>query len=187
RSGALVDYSGANVTAESFQNIMTGTRAASTPVVLESNATTDVFVYIASHGAPGEIVFGAAHSLLSTEEFTALTDSMAENHRYRQMAFVVDTCFGESIATNITAPGILYLTGAAKNEPSLGAVYDMDIKQWLSDEFTAGVISTLRSDTNITFRNLYPAAYTKVAGSHVRMVSTGNFNMDEPVLEFLRP
>jgi ABC-type branched-subunit amino acid transport system substrate-binding protein/glycosylphosphatidylinositol transamidase (GPIT) subunit GPI8 len=187
RAGASVDYAGANVTAATFQNILTGTRTASTPVVLESNATTDVFVYIASHGAPGEIVFGTGNSLMSTDDFTALTDSMVKNHRYRQMAFFVDTCFGESVATNVTAPGILYLTGAAKNEPSLGAVYDMDIKQWLSDEFTSGVITTLRADRNITFRNLYPEVYRKVTGSHVRMISTGNFNLDEPVLEFLRP
>ena len=86
---------------------------------------------------------------------------MEKNHRYRQMAFFVDTCFGESVATNVTAPGILYLTGAAKNEPSLGAVYDMDIRQWLSDEFTSGVITTLRANGNITFRELYPAVYKK--------------------------
>jgi len=187
RSKAQVDYSGANITAATFRNVLTGTRTTSNPVVLESDAGTDVFVYIASHGAPGEIVFGTGNSVLTTEDFTALTDSMEKNHQYRQMAFFVDTCFGESIATNITAPGILYLTGAAKNEPSLGAVYDMDIKQWLSDEFTSGVISTLRANGNITFRQVYPAVYTKVTGSHVRMISTGNFNMDTPVMEFLKP
>lgn len=187
RSGALVDYSGANVTAATFKNVMTGTKTASTPVVLASNASTDLFVYIASHGAPGEIVFGTGNSVLTTEEFTALTDSMEQNRQYRQMAFFVDTCFGESVATNVTAPGILYLTGAARNEPSLGAVYDMEIKQWLSDEFTSGVISTLKANGNITFRDLYPATYARVTGSHVRMISTGNFDQDVPVLEFLRP
>jgi ABC-type branched-subunit amino acid transport system substrate-binding protein len=187
RSGAQVDYSGANVTAATFKNIMTGTKTASTPFVLESDAGTDVFVYIASHGAPGEIVFGTGNSLLTTDDFTALTNSMEKNRRYRQMAFFVDTCFGESMATNVTAPGILYLTGAAKNEPSLGAVYDMDIRQWLSDEFTSGVITTLRADGNITFRQLYPEVYKKVTGSHVRMISTGNFATDTPVMEYLKP
>jgi len=187
RSGALVDYSGANVTAATFKNVMTGTKTASTPVVLASNASTDLFVYIASHGAPDEIVFGTGNSVLTTEEFTALTDSMEQNRQYRQMAFFVDTCFGESVATNVTAPGILYLTGAARNEPSLGAVYDMEIKQWLSDEFTSGVISTLKANGNITFRDLYPATYARVTGSHVRMISTGNFDQDVPVLDYLRP
>ena len=187
RSGALVDYAGSNVTAATFKNILTGTKTASSPVVLESTAGTDVFVYIASHGAPGEIVFGSGNSVLTTEEFTALTNSMEKNGQYRQMAFFVDTCFGESVATGVTAPGILYLTGAAKNEPSLGAVYDMDIKQWLSDEFTEGVLSSIKANNNITFRDLYPVTYERVTGSHVRMISTGNFDLDSPVLEFLKP
>jgi hypothetical protein len=63
----------------------------------------------------------------------------------------------------------------------------MDIRQWLSDEFTASVLSSLQSDPDITFRELYPATYKKVTGSHVRMISTGKFNMDEPVLMFLKP
>jgi len=187
RNGAQVDYSGANVTAETFENVMKGTKTASTPDVLAGNAGTDVFVYIASHGTPGRIVFGTGNSVLTTDEFTALTDSMAKNRQYRQMAFFVDTCFGESIATNVTAPGILYLTGAARNEPSLGAVYDMDIRQWLSDEFTSSVTSTIRANGNITFRDLYPATYTRVTGSHVRMISTGYFDQDVPVMTFLRP
>jgi ABC-type branched-subunit amino acid transport system substrate-binding protein len=186
RSGALVDYAGSNVTAATFKNIMTGTKTASSPVVLESTASTDVFVYIASHGAPGEIVFGSGNSVLTTDEFTTLTNSMEKNHQYRQMAFFVDTCVGESVATGVTAPGILYLTGAAQNEPSLGAVYDVDIKQWLSDEFTEGVLESIKANGNITFRDLYPATYERVTGSHVRMISTGNFDMDSPVLEFLR-
>lgn len=187
RSGAYVDYSGASVTAEMFGNVMTGTKTASTPVVLESDAGTDVFVYIASHGAPGEIVFGTGKSILTTDDFTAITNSMERDNRYRQAAFFVDTCFGESVATNVTAPGILYLTGAARNEPSLGAVYDMDIRQWLSDEFTSGVITTLQANGNITFRELYPAVYERVTGSHVRMITTGNFEMDTPVLEYFKP
>ncbi len=186
RSGAQADYSGANVTASAFGNVMTGTRTESTPVVLESNASTDVFVYIASHGSPGNIVFGTGNSLLTTQDFTALTNSMNKDHQYRQMAFFVDTCFGESMATNITAPGILYLTGAAKNEPSLGATYDIDIRQWLSDEFTSGVITTLQADSNITFRQLYPEVYRKVTGSHVRMISTGKFDIDTPVMKYLK-
>jgi glycosylphosphatidylinositol transamidase (GPIT) subunit GPI8 len=186
RSGAQPDYTGAAVNAATFRNVLTGTRTESTPVVLESNASTDVFVYIASHGVPGNLVFGTGNSVMTTENFTQITNSMETNHRYRQMAFIVDTCFGESVAANVTAPGIFYLTGAAKSEPSLGAVYDADIRQWLSDEFTAGVVSTLREDRNVTFRELYPAAYKKVTGSHVRMISTGNFNLDTPVMEYLK-
>lgn len=187
RAGAQVDYSGTNVSAAALKNILTGTKTASTPVVLESDAGTDVFVYIASHGSPGEIVFGSGDGIFTTSDFTTVTGSMAEEHRYRQMVFFVDTCFGESVATGATAPGIYYLTGAAKNEPSLGAVYDMDIKQWLSDEFTSSVVSAIQANPDITFRELYPAAYKSVTGSHVRMIDTGSFSLDTPVMKYLSP
>jgi len=187
RAGAQVDYSGPAVTAESLTNVLTGNRTVSTPVVLESDAGTDVFVYIASHGSPGEVVFGYGNGFFTTDDFTMVTDAMARERRYRQMAFFVDTCFGESIATGATAPGIYYLTGAAKNEPSLGAVYDMEIKQWLSDEFTSSVLSAIRADPGITFRELYPATYKSVTGSHVRMVDTGQFDLDLPVMAYLSP
>ena len=186
RSGAVLDYSGPDVTAKTLKNVLTGMKTGATPIVLESNDSTDVFVYIASHGTPGGIVF-RGNDTFTTTDFTEVTDTMSRNRQYRQMVFIVDTCFGESIATNATSPGIFYLTGAAKNEPSLGAVYDMDIRQWLSDEFTASIMNILRSDPGITFRELYTASYEKVTGSHVRMKNTGNFSIDQPVGEYLKP
>lgn len=186
RNGAQVDYSGKNVTAETLANVLTGTKTDTSPIVLESDRNTDVFVYVASHGSPGEINFRMSDEF-TTSMFTDVTNTMYKNGRYRQLFFMDDSCFGESIATNATAPGILYLTGAAKNEPSLGAVYDSNIKQWLSDEFTVNVVDTLQMNPNITFRELYPTVYNKVTGSHVRMITTGNFSLDVPVLEFFKP
>jgi ABC-type branched-subunit amino acid transport system substrate-binding protein/glycosylphosphatidylinositol transamidase (GPIT) subunit GPI8 len=186
RVGAAIDYTGANVTAATLKSVLAGRATAAAPVVLESNESTDVLVYIASHGTPGGITFPGNDSF-TTADFTGTTDAMYRDHKYRQLVFIVDTCFGESIAGNATAPGILYLTGAAGNEPSLGAVYDMDIRQWLSDEFTSGVLGILTSNPTITFRELYIAAYDQVTGSHVRMVTTGNISLDEPVQDFFRP
>ncbi|MDD5025235.1 MAG: hypothetical protein PHN79_09055, partial [Methanoregula sp.] len=81
-----------------------------------------------------------------------------------------------------------YFTGAASGEPSLGAVYDMDIRQWLSDEFTANAIKAIREHPDITFRELYITTYEHVTGSHVRMTNSENFgNIDVPVREFLQP
>ena len=57
RANAEVDYSGPNVTPDTFMDVLTGNITPETPFVLSSNASTDVFVYIASHGSPGSIVF----------------------------------------------------------------------------------------------------------------------------------
>ena len=70
---------------------------------------------------------------------------------------------------------------------SLVPVYDLNIRQWLSDEFTASVLTFVRLNPDITFRELYIRAYEKVTGSHVRIKTTGNFSIDQPVMEYLQP
>jgi len=188
RANADVDYTGNQVTAATFRQVLLGEPTSEIPVVLDGTPGTDVFVYVASHGTPGGIVFSGKSPSLTTQNFTEITDTMSSEGKYRQIVFFVDTCFGESIATNATAKGLLYFTGAAASEPSHGAVYDIDIRQWLSDEFTAGTLSAIRADPDITFRELYIATYEKVTGSHVRMLNTENFgSIDIPVRRFLQP
>jgi ABC-type branched-subunit amino acid transport system substrate-binding protein len=187
RFGANVDYSGSQVTAATLKNVLTGTETDSTPVVLDSNASTDVFIYIVGHGDPGTIDFWN-DNLFTTDDFTSVTDTMSREKKYRQLVFLDDTCFGKSIATNATAPDIIYLTGAASTEPSFAATYDIDIKQWISDEFTLEAVNLIQENPNITFQELYTEAYTNVTGSHVQIITTGNVStLDEPVLEFLKP
>jgi ABC-type branched-subunit amino acid transport system substrate-binding protein len=189
RANAEVDYSGKNVTTDTFMNVLTGNKTPETPIVLSGNAGTDVFVYIASHGSPGSIIFpdpSVSAGQFTTGEFTTITNTMYKEGKYRQMVFFVDTCFGESIADNVTAKGVLYFTGANSGEPSLGAVYDPQIHQWLSDEFTENVLDAIRADPGITFRDLYTTTYERVTGSHVQMLNTQNFgDINVPVMKFL--
>ena len=188
RYGAGVDYSGDQVNAETLADVLAGKRSEAVPVVLGSNASTDVFVYIAGHGSGGEIDFAAGSEPFTAEDFSRITGAMERDSKYRRIVFVIDTCFGESIAANATAGGLLYLTGSAANEPSFGAVYDSGMKQWLSDEFTTNMLHVVRADPGITFRELYVATYEKVMGSHVRMLNAENFgDIDVPVSEFLKP
>jgi glycosylphosphatidylinositol transamidase (GPIT) subunit GPI8 len=169
--------------------VLLGNRSAETPVVIESTNSSDVFVYIASHGSPGATVFsGNERQPVTTRQFTDMMSRMEREGRYRQIVFFVDTCFGESIARNATAQGMLYFTAASAQEPSMAAVYDMDIRQWLSDEFTAATLNAIREHPDITFRELYITVYEQVTGSHVRMVNAENFgDLDIPVREFLKP
>ena len=187
RANAEVDYSGPNVTPDTFMDVLTGNITPETPFVLSSNASTDVFVYIASHGSPGSIVFPyPPDPAFTAGEFANITNTMYREGKYRQMVFFVDTCFGESIAENATAKGVLYFTGADSEEPSLGAVYDPQIHQWLSDEFTENVLAAIRADPDITFRDLYTTTYERVTGSHVEMLNAQNFgNINVPVMKFL--
>ncbi len=188
RLGANVVYTGSQVTAATLQNVLTGTKTNSTPVVLDSNASTDVFVYIVGHGIPGTIDFWNDNDIFTTDDFTNVTNTMSREQKYRQLVFMDDTCFGESIAINATAPGLLYLTGSSSVEPSFAAIYDISIQQWLSDQFTAEAVSLIQENPNITFQELYNESYTNVTGSHVQLITTGNVStLGESVLEFLKP
>jgi len=86
RSGAVADYTGKAVNAETLNAVLLGDRSASVPVVLESNGTTDVFVYIVSHGSPNAICFGQTCPF-TTDDFTTLTDTMNRDGKYRQLVF----------------------------------------------------------------------------------------------------
>lgn len=189
RPAAEADYTGSSVNGNTLVQVLLGNRTGETPVVLESTNSTDVFVYIASHGMPGATVFSSKERPpVTAQEFSDLTSRMEKEGRYRQIVFFVDTCFGESVAQNATAKGMLYFTAASAQEPSLAAVYDMDIRQWLSDEFTATTLNAIREHPDITFRELYITVYERVSGSHVRMMNAENFgDLDVPVREFVKP
>lgn len=188
REGATVDYTGSRITGGTLRNVLLGIKTYDTPVVLESDTGTDLFVYIASHALPGRIVFGNRNESISSEDFTGIVRKMEQEGRYRQMIVVADTCFGESIAQNSSAKGFLFFTGAKGNEPSFGAVYDISIRQWLSDEFTSSILGSIQADPDITIRELYIAAYERVSGSHVRLLNVENFgSIDTGIIDFLSP
>ncbi len=188
RYGAVVDYSGDEVTSSTLEAVLSGKATVNTPVVLESDSGTDIFVYIASHGNSEGIHFFMDNESFTAADFAGITDTMYTEGRYRQIIFFVDTCFGENIALNATSPGLLYFTGAAKGESSFGAVYDFAIRQWISDEFTSTLMNAIRADPEITFRELYITVYEKVTGSHVRLLNEENFgDIDIPVRDFLSP
>ena len=101
---------------------------------------------------------------------------------------MVDTCFGESIALNISTPNMIYFTGSSKSEPSFGTIYDPQIKQWISDEFTSKVIPLMKKNNSISIFKLYKESYKSVVGSHVRLLNYENFGkLDTQIKEFISP
>jgi len=187
RKSAEIDYTGSAVNINNLKNILLGITDANTPVVLDSNKNSNVFLYMVDHGAVGKMPFFNGEPLLS-ENLASIVSEMNEKEKYRQMFIMVEACFGESIGQNINSPGALFFTGASKSEASFGAVYDSKIKQWLADDFTANVINSISADPEISIKDLYMQAYSSVVGSHVQLVNYKNFgNVDAPVSDFIMP
>jgi ABC-type branched-subunit amino acid transport system substrate-binding protein len=174
RQGAVIDYSGSEVTEENFKNVLLGNKTPDTDVVLETDENSNVLLYIVDHGGSGYIPFSNGGEL-EAEELKQIIDKMHEKGRYRQMFIMVDACFGESMALELETPGVIYFTGATKKEDSLACHYDPHITSWLADDFTDRTLTALAEKPEITISELYTTVYSSVFGSHVRLMNYKNF------------
>ena len=195
REDAVIDYSGMEVAfefevvnVENLKNVLLGNKTADTHDVLETNEHSNIFIYIVNHGAPGYIPFSEGGEL-TAEEFREIIEEMYKNKKYRQMFILIEVCFGESMALDIETPGVVFLIGASKNEPSFGANYDSEINAWLADDFTYQFLKIVSKEKNISIADLYTNVYERVAGSHVRLKNYDNFGdiLTTPISEFIYP
>jgi ABC-type branched-subunit amino acid transport system substrate-binding protein len=179
RSGVSIDYSGNEVKPENLKNILLNE--------IRSDINSNVFLYIVDHGSPEKIHF-VNNQFLSSNDLKEIIELMHDQKKYRKLFVMVDTCFGESIALNISTPNMIYFTGSSKSEPSFGTIYDPQIKQWISDEFTSKVIPLMKKNNSISIFKLYKESYKSVVGSHVRLLNYENFGkLDTQIKEFISP
>lgn len=188
RKNVIIDYVGEQVTVKNLKNVLMGIKTDETPVVLDTNEHSNIFVFMVDHGLPGRLPFDFGPPLTSYE-LKKLVQGMYDNKRYRQMFIMVEICFGESMALDLDTPGVIYFTGSALNEQSFGANYDSEVKAWLADDFTHKVIMTISRNQNIYLSDLYIDVYGKVSGSHVRLKNCENFGnvAGTQINEFIRP
>lgn len=187
REGAEIDYTGDKVSPETLAKVLAGQPSPEAPIVLGSNNKDNVFLYIVDHGLPNTIFFNNDKKLTSDDLNNSVED-MKTNKKYRQLFIMVDTCFGESVGEKISAPNVIYFSGANKNEPSFGAEYDSKIKQWLADEFTHKTLEAIAKNPKIEIEQLYYESYNNVIGSHVTLSNYSNFgDIKTPISEFITP
>jgi ABC-type branched-subunit amino acid transport system substrate-binding protein len=188
RENASIDYSGSNVTVQNFRNALLGIKSNEAPIVLETDTSSDIFLYIVGHGAKGSIRFDTGGSL-NAVTLNATIEEMYKNNRYRQIFVVIETCFSESMTVGIRTPGVVVLTASSISESSLSTNYDSEINMWLADDFTYQFLIIISKGQNITILELYAAIYERVAGSHVRLKNYDKFGGISTVLvsEFVSP
>ncbi|MGE5370729.1 MAG: C13 family peptidase [Solirubrobacterales bacterium] len=186
RKNAVIDYSGAAVTPDNLRKVLLGQRSPQTPVVLESDANTNVLFYLVGHGMPRAINFANGQQL-TDKSLARLFDEMYRAKKYRQVLMLVEACNGASLAMQLTTPGVLFLSGSSSIESSFGANYDPEIRQWLSDEFTAQSIKAM-AEPGLKLEDLYLSSYTHVTGSHVTLINYDQFgDLQTRVGEFTQP
>jgi len=162
-------------------DVLSGTGINQDNPLLQSNENSTVLVYLSSHGAPGgDLIFGDGSERVTAQEFSSVIDKMAEEKRFKRMLVVLESCFSGAIAANVTTPGVVVMSAAAPDETSKSAIFDSELSSWLSDEFTAELISLLRtSDPSLTLGQLYQQLYYRIRSSHPG-ISKGDSSLDIP-------
>ncbi len=174
RKDAVIDYSGKDVTQDTFIDVLLGNRTAENRSVLETTEKSNLFIYIVDHGAKGAILFHDG-GRLTADRLAETLDRMYAKRRFRQVFIAVEACFGESMALGVDTPGVVFLTGAARNEATLGYEYDSEIGAWLSDDFSYHLLSTVSAKPGLSILDVYTSVYGKVTGSHVRLANYDRF------------
>ncbi|OWZ05550.1 Vacuolar-processing enzyme [Phytophthora megakarya] len=122
--GCNIDFRGAEVTPETFLNVLTGNSSgAFNKKVLQSTGDDRVFINFIDHGSRGNIYFPHMKPLTAARLQTAMR-TMHDKNMYKELVFYMEACesgsmFSDSFLKSINA----YVTTAANGFESSWAAY----------------------------------------------------------------
>jgi len=180
------DINQTKVTSNQFISLLLGINQDTGKPALISDENTTLLIYIVGHAKQDFLKF-PDDDYLSRSDFQNALRILANQNRFRHLLIIVDSCFGESFGKGLNIPGIIFFTGASAEETSKGTEFDLLIRQWLSDDFTMSFTSVLQNTPNLTLRELYEKTYDRVSGSHVRIMTGNESDLDLPAMEFFSP
>jgi legumain len=123
--GCQKDYTGNDVTADNFINILTGNQAGVPQghKVLKSNANDNVFVFFTDHGGTGIIAFPVG-AYLQAGRLNDAIKFMNQKKMYSKLVFYLEACESGSMFENILPDNInVYVTTASNAEESSWGCY----------------------------------------------------------------
>lgn len=195
---AVIDYRLDEVTADDVKAILMGLADERLHTVVDSGPGDDVYVFLVGHGdsqglhlgqTQAEIQQDESTSTITPEDVADIARNMAKANRFRRLLWVVETCHGGVLGSQLDTPGAVLLAGANPFENSFGANYDSELRAWLANQFAYEFWSASVKTPDITLDELYGALYLRVNGSHVSLYNAERFGdlREAPVGDFLRP
>lgn len=178
-----IDYKTSELSLDNLQDIFIGEASEETPIVLETNENSNIFVFWSGHGSNrmnnpelGYFEWAGAKNGFTTEMLEETFLTMEANESYRKVLFVAETCYSLSVLNGLEGiEGVLGFAAANGSEKSFADVYSSDLKVWLSNRFTRNFVEKA-NNPNTTFYDLYLHMFKKTLGSHVSIVNEDSFS-----------
>lgn len=138
--GVTKDYTGAQVTAANFLNVISGNKAAMAGVgsgrVVESGPEDNIFIYYSDHGATGLVAMPSGPYLYA-KDLLATLNTMHAAKKYNQLTFYLEACESGSMFTSLPNNINVYATTASSaDESSYAYYYDAKYQTYLGDEYS---------------------------------------------------
>ncbi|GMH82673.1 hypothetical protein TL16_g09339 [Triparma laevis f. inornata] len=117
-----VDYSGRDVTVETFLQVLSGRHSPSTPDSLRLHTTkeSNVVLYLTGHGGDEFLKFQDSTEV-SSQDLSLVFSEMHLLDRYSKMLLIVDTCQAGTLSSSFTReknPNLFFIGSSSKNENS---------------------------------------------------------------------
>lgn len=185
-----IDYRLNELNPEDFCNILTGEKTDKTPIVIDGDEGTNLFLFWSGHGTPGALCWDeTAKGVTQAMMRDALIELYAQK-RYRKLAMFVETCYSGSVFDGCTGfPGMIFYTAANPNETSKADVFNTDLGIWMSNRFTSTLIENLTNKSVISMHDLYNRLFINTVGSHVMVYNAENYGnlYNSTMDEFINP
>jgi legumain len=166
--GCQKDYTGNDVTADTFINVITGNKQGVKPgqKVLTSGPKDNVFIFFTDHGGTGIIAFPVGPYLQASRLISALK-TMNQKKMYSKLVFYMEACESGSMFEGLLPPNLgIYVTTASNAEESSWGCYcppddmvngvefgsclgDLYSVSWMENTDSAGMKETLQQQFTI--------------------------------------
>lgn len=173
----VLDYHTDTLKAGDIYDILLGNSSDHLPVVLDSGAGSNVFFYWTGHGTFGNFLWKDADERISSSGLHDVLAQMSEKKRFRKMLFCAEPCYSGSVVSCVDGiDGVMGLCSSNGDESSFADNYSPNLGVWLCDRFTNIMVSSLRDDPSVSYRDLYVRLVNETIGSHVNIFNNRRFD-----------
>lgn len=171
-----IDYRADTLTTADICSILLGQQSRHLPVVVESDANSNILFYWSGHGSPGFFSWLDVADRFTTDMLSQTLTTMQAESRYRKLLICNESCFSSSVVMAAEGiPGVLSIASASETESSFCDNYSIACRTWLSDRFSNNLVECMSQTPEMTYRELYTYLVSHTIGSHVKIFNAPQF------------